>query len=283
VVEDVWPEAEVVAAKEQCAQTLSGLSVEYEVLEPVRKGACGLPAPVMLKSIGSEPKVVFDPPVEVNCRLVAALNDWVKTTLQPKAKEQFRSEVVGIVGASGYACRNVYNLPNGRLSQHALANAIDVGGFSLASGRTIWVTKGWGATARDIRAAKAKAVAEAKAKAKAKPEQAKGDADEKAVAAKDGTDAAASPGGPSKLVARASLTGQVSSPSGQKKAGLVEAKATEIATLSYRPTKESVFLRSIHGGACRAFGTVLGPEANDPHRTHFHLDLIPRKTSNYCE
>ncbi len=50
-----------------------------------------------------------------------------------------------------------------------------------------------------------------------------------------------------------------------------------------KPTKEALFLRAIHSGACGPFGTVLGPEANDPHRNHFHLDLIPRRSRGYCE
>ncbi|MEO1719917.1 MAG: extensin family protein, partial [Pseudomonadota bacterium] len=46
--------------------------------------------------------------------------------------------------------------------------------------------------------------------------------------------------------------------------------------------KASAFLKTIHKDACRYFGTVLGPEANDAHRDHFHLDLAPRRRSNYC-
>ena len=43
------------------------------------------------------------------------------------------------------------------------------------------------------------------------------------------------------------------------------------------------FLRAAHSSACRRFGTVLGPEANEAHRNHFHLDMAERKRSNYCE
>ncbi len=44
------------------------------------------------------------------------------------------------------------------------------------------------------------------------------------------------------------------------------------------------FLRAIHASACRIFGTVLGPEANNAHRNHFHLDMAERKAgSNFCE
>ena len=34
-----------------------------------------------------------------------------------------------------------------------------------------------------------------------------------------------------------------------------------------------VFLRRLHKGACGTFGTVLGPDANEAHRNHFHFDL----------
>lgn len=32
-------------------------------------------------------------------------------------------------------------------------------------------------------------------------------------------------------------------------------------------------LRDLHAGACRLFGTVLGPDYNAAHRDHFHLDM----------
>ncbi len=158
-----WAADEIMHAREQCMHTLSGFAAEVEPLAPIKSAECGLPAPVRLKSVGSSPKVVFDPPVDVNCRMVAALSKWVKTTVQPSARERLKSPVVRIHGAYGYSCRNIYNLPNARLSQHALANAIDIGGFSLANGRTVAVVKDWGQTVRDIKAAKAKAEAEAKA------------------------------------------------------------------------------------------------------------------------
>lgn len=34
----------------------------------------------------------------------------------------------------------------------------------------------------------------------------------------------------------------------------------------------SDFLRAVHNAACDYFGTVLGPEYNQPHENHFHLD-----------
>ena len=66
---------------------------------------------------------------------MAALYRWNKTTLQPAARIELGSAVVRMLGASGYACRNVYNLPDGNLSQHAFANAIDIAAFELKDGR----------------------------------------------------------------------------------------------------------------------------------------------------
>lgn len=298
-VVDEWPAEDIARGREQCMHLLTGVSADIEYLEPIKKGPCGLPAPVRLKSVGSDTsKVVFDPPVDVNCRMVAALGNWVKTTLQPNARARLKSEVVRIVRASGYSCRNIYNLPNAKLSQHALANAIDIGGFALANGRTVGVLNGWGLTVRDIKAQeKAKAAAEAKAKADAKAGGAKA-ASSRAGDAKAAETAASGKAGKldksGRPVAQASLT--TSTPKAAKKAAADAAAAAKATTVALEkskdpakpsdpatPTKEAMFLRAVHGGACGAFGTVLGPEANDPHRNHFHLDLIPRRGRGYCE
>lgn len=279
-VKDEWPADEVARAREQCMHVLSSTPADIEWLEPVKKGSCGLPAPIRLKSVGASPKVVFDPPVQVNCRMVVALSAWSKSSLQPEAKARFKSEVVRIVGASGYSCRNIYNLPNARLSQHALANAIDIGGFGLANGRVVGVLKGWGLTQRDVVAqAKAKAAAEAKAKAAAEA-KAKSKKDD---AAKDAKEAKAIPvkGEAKATGARKASLSPVDLAAATKANGGADEAIKKAAPP--KSTAEAQFLRAIHSGACGPFGTVLGPEANDPHRNHFHLDLIARRGRGYCE
>ena len=274
-VKEEWSQEEITRAKEQCTNVLAATAAEVEILEPVKHGECGLPAPVELKSIGSAPKIVFDPPVEVNCAMVAALGKWVKSTLQPKALERYKSPVVRIIGGSGYSCRNIYNLPNAKLSQHALANAIDIGGFGFQNGRTIVVLKGWGPTARDIKA-KAEAEAKAKAKAKAKGAPSEAAADEQAIKTKEANVESAQ-------VTQASLTSLPSKSVLRRSKASAALVAAASAAEPQKPTNEALFLRALHAGACKEFGTVLGPEANDPHRNHFHLDLIPRRSHSYCE
>lgn len=49
------------------------------------------------------------------------------------------------------------------------------------------------------------------------------------------------------------------------------------------PSARQKFLRRIHAGACRTFATILGPEANEAHRNHFHVDMAERNSGAFCE
>jgi len=74
--------------------------------------------------------------------------------LQPAAQRVFAQPVVQVDHLGSYACRNVYNRKEGRLSQHASANALDIAGFRLADGQRIELLRDWpgeGAKARFLR------------------------------------------------------------------------------------------------------------------------------------
>lgn len=43
------------------------------------------------------------------------------------------------------------------------------------------------------------------------------------------------------------------------------------------------FLKGAHTSACKVFGTVLGPEANNAHRNHLHVDLAQRSSGAFCQ
>jgi len=232
-----WTEKEIKAALAQCVQALAPITADVSPLNPIRSGDCGTPAPVLVKSIGGSHRVSFDPPLVLDCAMVVGLNRWLKDSVQPAAKEVFSSSVSAIIGSS-YACRNVYNLPNGHLSQHAFANAIDLPVFVLANGRKVDVTHGWGPTQRDLIAA---------------------------TASKN-----TSKHSPSDVV-------KISTTPAQSAAAKIETGAVSAAD----PNAAAVgkFLRLAHDGGCKIFSTVLGPEYNDVHRTHLHLDLQDRTTS----
>ena len=118
-------------------------TADYQPLPPIKEGICGAPAPVLLHSIGKDPKVVIDPPATVSCPMVKELSDWLNDTVQPEAKTLLDSTVVGLHNATSYACRNRYGGANTPLSEHALANALDVSEFVFASGARVTVLEVW--------------------------------------------------------------------------------------------------------------------------------------------
>ena len=121
-----WSDAEVAAAKAKCTEALSSIKLNYEPLAPIKQGLCGAPAPILLKTLGGDPRVELDPPVITTCQLARALNTWLDKTVQPKAEALFGSPVAKLHNASSYACRNRYHDAYQPLSEHALANAIDI-------------------------------------------------------------------------------------------------------------------------------------------------------------
>ena len=136
-----WTDVEVAAAKAKCTATLSGVRLDFEPQPPIQRGLCGTPAPILLRSLGVDQKVELDPPATVSCDLARALSDWIDG-VQREAKTSLGSVVVKL-RASSYVCRNIYNRANSPLSQHALANAMDLTEFLLASGEHITVRNSW--------------------------------------------------------------------------------------------------------------------------------------------
>jgi hypothetical protein len=138
-----WTDAEIAGAKAECETALKGIALDYEALPPIKEGICGAPAPILVKSIGSDPKVAIDPPATMTCPLAAGLFAWLKDKVQPDAKAMLGTEVVKLHNATSYACRNRYGSATTPLSEHALANALDVSDFVFASGEHITVLDGW--------------------------------------------------------------------------------------------------------------------------------------------
>ena len=220
---ETWTDAEIIAGLEECARLLAPTGAEVEISKPIRNGQCGTPAPVLLKRIAG---VEVTPPAVVNCRLAARLDHWMKDTVQPVAEEMLGGRVTRIITASGYACRQRIGTSGGRLSEHSLANALDISAFVMGGDQPIDVLTNWGPTARDRQA-------------QAKSEKQAGGGDARPIRDAEQVDGAS--------------------------------------------TNRARFLRRMHAGACAMFGTVLGPEANEAHRDHLHLDLASRKHSAFCE
>ncbi|WP_122583169.1 extensin family protein, partial [Pseudomonas viridiflava] len=72
-----------------------------------------------------------------SCPLAVAFALFERHSLQPAAQAVYGQAVTRVDHLGSFACRNMYNRAEGRLSQHASANALDIAGFRLADGRSI--------------------------------------------------------------------------------------------------------------------------------------------------
>jgi len=152
---------------------------------PTDDEACGIGNPVGLRGIGvDELAMAFPSPVLVSCAFAQTVSDWLREDVAPAAQQHMASPLVKVGSGPGYQCRRRNNLPDGKLSDHALGKALDITHFEFADGATISIADDWD-----------------------------------------------------------------------------------------KDTAKGRFLKAIHAAACDRFTTVLGPDADPNHRSHFHLDI----------
>jgi hypothetical protein len=372
---DVWSQSEIDDARRICHDALQSIGARYITLPPIKDAECGAPAPIRVSMIGDKLPVKLQPPATISCTMLEPLKRWLDTGLQPLAQRHLDGRVTAITLMSSYVCRTRYGRPGTKMSEHAFANALDIGGFKLADGRRISVLKDWGPTRRDLEKtlAEQRKLAESKAKLSAAqgPVAAPIANDRNVVIIRPGarTDRGAGiPPPPAANPARDQRHAGIAptnpvpggnspaaTPLPSRPAATVASVAPvdpqkESATLDLTPplptrrplrravalpgaitndrnsagqmqperrserdagrhtgskrgdtgrrmrppyrlggptakgqTPRSLFLRDVHESACGIFGTTLGPEANEAHRNHFHIDMHPRRSGGYCE
>lgn len=78
-----------------------------------------------------------------SCPVAAALALWERDVVQPAARRHFDSRVVRIDHAGSFSCRRLYGRSEGRFSEHATADAIDIVAIRLGNGRRITILRDW--------------------------------------------------------------------------------------------------------------------------------------------
>lgn len=319
---EVWPAEEIAAAKSRCDVILKKIHAIAIPEAPIKQGSCGAPAPIQLISIGKNPQVSISPPAVVTCELAEALSLWMDKDLQPLARSYLNGEIIKIESMSSYSCRNAYGRKGGKLSEHGVANALDIRGFVTANAEQTFVLEDWGKPQREILAeiAAAKAAEQKAAALKAAAEKA---AQANQLANK-GTPAklippsatASTVGAPAAGIARRTITdgipkltvtipGGAASPDhgeggdfsfaepnrlgGPKSeanapnAAMSPALKIVKSKMASKVDRKREFLHAAHRSACTIFGTTLGPEANAAHRNHFHVDMAYRRVTKICD
>lgn len=146
---------------------------------------CGFSNAISLTAIQSEGgEMKFPAPILITCEFATVLTEWLRKDVLPAARRQFGDRLHAVGTGPGYQCRRRNNLPDGKLSEHAMGKAVDISGFRLEDGTQISIEKDWAAE-----------------------------------------------------------------------------------------TASGRFLKEIHAAACKRFTTVLGPDVDPNHKSHFHLDI----------
>jgi hypothetical protein len=81
----------------------------------------------------------------MRCEVALPLTRWFDGPVQAAAQRWFGARVVKLESMGSYSCRNVIGNSSfsGKLSEHAHANAVDIGGVVLSNGRRVTVLTGW--------------------------------------------------------------------------------------------------------------------------------------------
>lgn len=122
---------------DRCRAVLRAGGVAYQVEPDRRMGECD-PLDTLRLTDGALTPLQPAGPL-MSCPLALGYAFWTRHSLQPAAQAMFGQPVTGIAHVGTFACRNLYNEVDGRRSEHAFANALDVTGFRLASGRLVTV------------------------------------------------------------------------------------------------------------------------------------------------
>ena len=103
---------------------------------------CGLTRPLKVTALQGG-AVLFNATQTLDCSMVAELDAWLAEVVQPAAQARFGQPVAQIDSMGSYSCRGMNNQIGARLSEHSFGNALDIGGFRLADGRSITLVRDW--------------------------------------------------------------------------------------------------------------------------------------------
>ncbi|MBD1547483.1 extensin family protein [Roseibium aggregatum] len=109
----------------------------------VGEDGCGFSSAVRLAGVNGKADVGFVPEPTVSCRFAGALSKWLEEDLAGIALETTGERLKAVHVGPGYQCRRRNNLKDGKLSEHALGNALDVLGFEFMSGEIVTVENDW--------------------------------------------------------------------------------------------------------------------------------------------
>lgn len=134
---------EITAVTDACIQVLREAGVEVERAEDRDDGGfCVVRGAVRITGGDVTP---LPSNLVLQCPLAVRYVIWDRQVLQPAAEQAFGSRVARLNDVGSYSCRRIYGQtdPAARPSEHARANALDIGGVTLEDGRRVSLLDDW--------------------------------------------------------------------------------------------------------------------------------------------
>ncbi len=125
-----------------CLAGLAQQGVKFKPLEPFQNGkGCQISDPVKISAIKNDGSMIFLPAKPVlSCAFTQRLAIWLSDAAGPIVAGHVKSPLLAVTTGPGYVCRNRNGQKNGKLSEHAFGNAIDISGFKITRLKTIAVS-----------------------------------------------------------------------------------------------------------------------------------------------
>ena len=120
-----------------------GLAAEIAVTPNVTNRACIIENPVRLTSLkasGNESLVGFPDRPILACRFAERFGQWMGEIVVPVIAARL-TPLRAVHTGPGYDCRNRNRAASGKLSAHAVGQAVDIEAFKLGSGETLSITE----------------------------------------------------------------------------------------------------------------------------------------------
>jgi hypothetical protein len=125
-----------------CRQALTESIAIAPSIPPIKgPGGCGGEDLVRLEAIVLSPtqRVALKPAAVLRCTMAAAVADWIRTDMAALAVT-LGTTVSELDNFDSFECRGRNRVKGAKLSEHGLANALDVRGLKLANGNTLSLT-----------------------------------------------------------------------------------------------------------------------------------------------
>ncbi|MEY4556303.1 MAG: hypothetical protein RL093_1422, partial [Pseudomonadota bacterium] len=134
---------ETTAVTQACMQVLREAGVQVERAEDRDDGGSCVVRGAIRITGGAVTPLPGNPVLQ--CPLAVRYVIWERQVLQPAAVAEFGSRVARLNDVGTYSCRRIYGQTDvsARPSEHARANALDIGGVTLEDGRRVSVLTDW--------------------------------------------------------------------------------------------------------------------------------------------